>query len=197
MSKVGQLYIFRGDSYEEGCLLKSFKLSSLDLENVNPTLDEIAMFSSCDGELEAGTMDMSSLFEHSRNSAITCFEPGERVEIIRGELAGAPGVVQEIAEDNISVTTIGADSESYKIVLSARYLRKLFTPGDHVKVMAGKNAGETGLVVSVSENVVTFLGDMSMQEISAFASDLKKANEIGGGVKAAGKYHLHDLVQLR
>lgn len=197
VSKVGQLHIFRGDSYKEGYLLKSFKISSLELENVNPTLNEIAMFSSCDGELEDGTMDFSSLIESSRNAAVPFLEPGDRVEIIRGELAGVPGVVREIVEDNITVTTISADSGRYKVVLSGRYLRKLFRPGDHVKVMAGKNAGETGLVVSVSENVVTMLGDMTMQVFSVFSNDLKEANEIESGVNPAGKYHLHNLVQLR
>ena len=32
--------------------------------------------------------------------------------------------------------------------------------------MTGQNADETGLVVSVADNVVTFLSDMSMQEVS-------------------------------
>ena len=32
--------------------------------------------------------------------------------------------------------------------------------------MTGKNADETGLVVSILDNVVTSLSDMSMQEVS-------------------------------
>jgi transcription elongation factor SPT5 len=32
-------------------------------------------------------------------------------------------------------------------------------------VMTGQNADETGLVVSVADNVVTFLSDISMQEV--------------------------------
>jgi transcription elongation factor len=34
-----------------------------------------------------------------------------------------------------------------------------------IKVMTGQNADETGLVVSVADNVVTFLSDISMQEV--------------------------------
>lgn len=108
VSKISQLYVFRGDSYKDGCLLKSYKLSSLMLVDVNPKLDEIAMFSCCDDELESGTMDFSSIAESSRNAAISFFEPGERVEVIRGELVGAQVVVEEIAEDIISVTTVGS-----------------------------------------------------------------------------------------
>ena len=44
-------------------------------------------------------------------------------------------------------------------------MRKRFKPGDHVKVMAGQNTDETGLVVSVADNVVIFVSDMSMQEV--------------------------------
>ena len=48
-------------------------------------------------------------------------------------------------------------------------MRKAFEAGDHVKVMSGKNADESGLVVSVSDNVVTFISDLSMQEASRLA----------------------------
>jgi transcription elongation factor SPT5 len=34
--------------------------------------------------------------------------------------------------------------------------------------MSGKNADESGLVVSVSGNIVTFLSDMSMQEVGFY-----------------------------
>lgn len=88
------------------------------------------------------------------------------------------------------------DLESQKIALSARCIQKVFKPGDHVKVVTGRNAGETGLVVSVSENLVVFLSDMHMQEVSVFCNALKEVNE-GSSVEPVGKYQLHDLVQLR
>ena len=65
----------------------------------------------------------------------------------------------------VTITAAGVDLEGQKVDLPARSVRKRFKPGDHVKVMAGKNTGETGLVVSVTDNVVTFISDMSMQEV--------------------------------
>jgi hypothetical protein len=47
----------------------------------------------------------------------------------------------------------------------ARSVRKCFEPGDHAEVTAGQNADETGLVTSISDNVVTFVSDTSMQEV--------------------------------
>ena len=53
----------------------------------------------------------------------------------------------------MTITAIGVDIDGQKIDLPARSVRKRFKPGDHVKVMAGQNADETGLVVAVSDNV--------------------------------------------
>ncbi len=65
----------------------------------------------------------------------------------------------------VTITAKGLELEGQKMEIPARSVRKRFKPGDHVKVMAGQNADETGLVVSVSDNVVTFVSDMSMQEV--------------------------------
>ncbi|KAI6126791.1 hypothetical protein F5141DRAFT_1083369 [Pisolithus sp. B1] len=65
-----------------------------------------------------------------------------------------------------------------------------------LKVMTGQNADETGLVVSVSDNVVTFVSDMTMQEVSVFSKDRREAAEVGTGTNIVGNYELHDLVQL-
>lgn len=195
VSRQDQLYIFRTETYKEGYLLKSFNLSSLMLENVNPTLDEIAMFSHSDAELEDEVMDFSSIVDSSRRAANALLEPGDRVEVCRGELIGVQGVVEEISGDILTLTAVGANLSSQKLL--ARWVQKVFKVGDHVKVIAGKNAGETGLVVSVTDNVVTFLDDMSLHEVSVFPKDLKQAYQIESGVKPIGKYRLHDLVQLR
>lgn len=195
VSRQDQLYIFRTESYSEGYLLKSFNLSSLMLENVNPTLDEIAMFTHSDGELEDGMMDFSSIAESSRQAANALLEPGDRVEVCRGELVGVQGVVEEISGDILTLTAVGHNLPSQK--LSACWVRKLFKVGDHVKVIAGRNVGETGLVINVTENVVTFLDNMSLREVSVFSKDLKEADEMSSSVNPIGKYRLHDLVQLR
>jgi transcription elongation factor SPT5 len=74
-------------------------------------------------------------------------------------------VVEEINQDVVTISAIGFDVEGQKIDIPARSVRKRFKPGDHVKVMTGQNADETGLVVSIADNIVTFLSDMSMQEV--------------------------------
>ncbi|KAF9078067.1 hypothetical protein BDP27DRAFT_1310713 [Rhodocollybia butyracea] len=213
----GSLYVFLGDTYKDGFIEKDVKLNSIILEDINPTLDEITMFSrtlnpdgtSNGGALEDNMVDLSIIAESSRKAALAVLQPGDHVEVFEGEQAGVHGVVEEISGDVLTITASGVDIEGQKIDLPARSVRKRFKPGDHVKVMQGKNAGETGLVVAVSDasansgsdnsaggGVVTFLSDMSMQEVSVFSKDLREAAEVGNGTNVVGEYELHDLVWL-
>lgn len=160
-------YIFGGDTFKDGFMEKDFKVSALILDSVNPTLDEITQFSKRqDGEADF-RVDLSVIADASRKAAVQVLQPGDHVEVFEGEQSGVQGLVEEIAGEVVTISVTGAEIEGQKIEIPARSLRKRFKPGDHVKVMAGKHADETGLVVSVRENVVTFLSDMSMQEVRA------------------------------
>ncbi|KAG1749697.1 uncharacterized protein EDB91DRAFT_1109150 [Suillus paluster] len=197
VSKRNQVYVFQNDTYKDGFIEKDFKLNALQLDNVNPTLDEITKFSrGQDGGDNENPVDLSIIAEASRKAAIAVLQPGDHVEVFEGEQSGVYGVVDSINQDVVTVTAIGVDIDGQKVDVPARSVRKRFKPGDHVKVMTGQNADETGLVISVTDNVVTFLSDMSMQEVSVFSKDLREAAEVGSGTNVVGNYELHDLVQL-
>ncbi|KAH7910380.1 hypothetical protein BJ138DRAFT_1114128 [Hygrophoropsis aurantiaca] len=197
VSKRNQVYVFQNDTYKDGFIEKDFKLSALVLENVNPTLDEITRFTrGQDGAENENPVDLSIIAEASRKAAISVLQPGDHVEVFEGEQSGVHGVVDSINQDVVTITAVGVDIDGQKIDVPARGVRKRFKPGDHVKVMTGQNADETGLVVSVTDNVVTFLSDMSLQEVSVFSKDLREAAEVGSGTNIVGNYELHDLVQL-
>ena len=44
-------------------------------------------------------------------------------------------------------------------------LKKHFVVGDHVKVIAGRHEGETGLVVRIEANLAVLLSDLTLQEV--------------------------------
>ena len=48
----------------------------------------------------------------------------------------------------------------------AHELRKHFKIGDHVKVIAGRYEGDTGLVVRVEENLAVLFSDLTMHEVN-------------------------------
>jgi transcription elongation factor SPT5 len=171
VSKRNQVYVFQNDTFKDGFIEKDFRLNALQLDDVNPTLDEITMFSrGQDGGETENAVDLSIIAEASRKAAIAVLQPGDHVEVFEGQQAGVHGIVQLVAQDVVTITASGVELDGQKIDLPARSVRKRFKPGDHVKVMTGKNADETGLVVSVTENVVTFLSDMTMQEVGLIYS---------------------------
>ncbi|SJL10156.1 related to SPT5-transcription elongation protein [Armillaria ostoyae] len=197
VAKRNQVYVFQSDTYKDGFIEKDFKLNALLLDDVNPTLDEITQFSRRqDGMGGENPVDLSIIAEASRKAAVSVLQPGDHVEVFEGEQAGVHGTVEEVSGDVVTITAVGVDIEGQKVDIPARSVRKRFKPGDHVKVMTGKNADETGLVVAVADNIVTFLSDMSMQEVSVFSKDLREAAEVGSGTNIVGDYELHDLVQL-
>lgn len=167
VAKRNQVYVFQNDTYKDGFIEKDFKLSALQLDDVNPTLDEITQFTrGQDGAENDANIDLSIIAEASKKAAIAVLQPGDHIEVFEGEQAGVHGTVHSIEQDVVTIQPVGVDFDGQRIQLPARSVRKRFKPGDHVKIMTGKNADETGLVVSVMDNVVTFLSDMSLQEVS-------------------------------
>jgi len=170
VTKRNHVYSFQGDGFKDGFIVKDIRISSLILENVNPTLDEIAQFTQTqDGEPDSN-IDLSAIAEASRKAAVLVLQPGDHVEVFEGEQAGVHGVVDSINQDVVTITPLGVDIDGQKVDVPARGVRKKFKAGDHVKVMTGQNADETGLVVNVADNIVTFLSDMSMNEVRTFNS---------------------------
>ena len=52
------------------------------------------------------------------------------------------------------------------LAFQARELRKAFKEGDHVKVVAGRYEGETGLVVRIEHNLAILFSDLTMHEVT-------------------------------
>jgi len=168
--------------------------------DVNPRIDEIAKFLGDPSESDPSrTLDFSQIAELSRKAGITVLQPGDHIEVFEGDQKGIQGTVNSIENE---VAKIKPDPLAHpelkgtEIEIPANSLRKSFKPGDHVKVMAGQNTDETGLVIRVREEVVTFLSDLSCKEVEAFARDLRVAAEVGSSANTFGQFELYDLVQL-
>ena len=46
-------------------------------------------------------------------------------------------------------------------------VRKYFEVGDHVRVVAGRHEGETGIVVKIESNLAILFADLTMHEVSS------------------------------
>ncbi|KAJ1954177.1 transcription elongation factor spt5 [Linderina pennispora] len=194
------------------------RLTSLQVENVQPTLEEIARFAA--GEADDGDEQAAIAALASQAAAASTMDgvdeanglsardllPGEQVEVVEGDLAGVVGVVRGIEGDDTVkiVPELGGlmrNGRASVMSFPARQLRKRFRAGDHVKVLNGRHRNETGMVVGVSDAVVTMYADVTKQEIRVLAKDLRVSSDIGsstGGNKQGAMVGLdvHDLVFL-
>ena len=187
---------YHGDTYINGYLVKDFKVHHLETNNVRPMLDEIAKFTA-GGQGEAEDLDLSSLVANAKsNISGESFMPGEMVEVYEGEQQGVYGKTISVHADIVTIHVTNGDLQGQNIDVPVKGLRKRFKAGDHVKVI-GKNryTDEVGMVLHVQDDKVTFLSDLSTQEITLFGKDLRETTDTGvaGGL---GKYQIHCLVQL-
>lgn len=187
---------YMGDTYISGFLIKDFRIQHLTTENVNPTLEEVTRFTA---GAEDGTenLDLSALAATlKKGTSNENYLPGDVVEVYEGEQQGVSGKAVAVRGDIVTIAVTDGELRGQSIEVPVKGLRKRFKEGDHVKVIGGSRyRDEVGMVVSIKNDTVTLLSDLSMQEITVFSKDLREASDTGvaGGL---GMYDIHDLVQL-
>lgn len=78
----------------------------------------------------------------------------------------------------------------------ANELKKHFKVGEHVKVIGGRNEGETGLIVRLEDQVAIILSDLTMEEVTVFQKYLQLCEATASGMDSHGQFELGDLVQI-
>jgi transcription elongation factor SPT5 len=193
---AGRTWTYKNETYEDGFLIKDFKLQHLITQDVNPRLDEITKLTrvAADG---TETLDLESLAHSLRNNtADGSYMPGDEVEVYSGEQKGIVGRTEGVSGNIVSIKVSEGDLTGQIVDVPMKGLRKRFNEGDHVKVVGGSRyKDEVGMVLKIKDDRVTVLVDTSMQEITVFSKDLREATDSGGSA-GANKYDVHDLVQL-
>jgi transcription elongation factor SPT5 len=165
----GRNVYYNGEEYVDGYLLKDFRITTLVTRDVNPTLEEITKFAA--GTDDAEGIDLSSLAAGIKAaSKLITFEAGDVVEVFEGEQAGVHGTVESVTNDIATIISSYAALKGQRLEVPVSSLRKRFKSGDHVKVTNGRYKDDTGMVVSVVDDQVTILNDMSMKEVSTSAA---------------------------
>lgn len=192
-------YIYKGDEYTDGFLYKDFRLAIIDLKNVNPTLEELTRFNA--GNEDEG-IDLSKIAESLKQSStdLITFQPGDVVEVTSGEQTGIRGLVISSQQGKIVQLQIQDASNpqlnNSTIEVPSSSLRKIFLTGDHVRVIHGKHKDDTGLIVAIDADQVTFISDQTRNAIIVFSNYLIKSTDTSSSFTKVGDYELHDLVQL-
>uniref|UniRef100_A0A8D3BPX7 Transcription elongation factor SPT5 n=1 Tax=Scophthalmus maximus TaxID=52904 RepID=A0A8D3BPX7_SCOMX len=182
VSHDGDFMIFEGNRYSrKGFLFKSFAMSAVITDGVKPTLSELEKF-----EDQPEGIDLER--EHN-------LQAGDNVEVCEGELINLQGKILSVDGNKITIMPKHEDLKD-PLEFPAHELRKYFRIGDHVKVIAGRYEGDTGLIVRVEENFVILFSDLTMHELKVLPRDLQLCSETASGVDAGGQHEWGELVQL-
>lgn len=186
---------YKGETYIDGFLQKDFKIQYLETENVKPSLEELSKFNI------SGNLDLTPIAQTLKQSNMSSasFQPGDRVEVVKGEQRGVKGSVVSAERKEVINLKINSDDKFLNgrvIEVPTKDVIKVFEVGDHVRVIHGKHLDDTGLVMEANNQSVTFVSDQSRKVINVFANYLIKSTDGGATNSMVGKYDLHDLVQL-
>ncbi|KAI9268821.1 hypothetical protein BDA99DRAFT_546151 [Phascolomyces articulosus] len=199
LQKKGPYWVLGTDNFRDGYLEKNIKVTSLQVEDVSPSLEEITRFigESATGEEGDRALDLSAASLQAVNDAqaTSLLQPGDIIEVVEGDMIHSVGSLESINDGAVRVT-LNMDGFRKSVTLAAKQVRKKFSEGDHVKVIHGLRKDESGMVVKVEGNVITMVSDSSLEEVKVFAKDLRVAAEVTLGKTTIGNYELHDLVQL-
>lgn len=187
----GDFLIFEGNRYSrKGFLYKNFTLSAVIIDGVKPTLGELERF-----EEQPEGIDLEMPPEKEDKVLTHSFSAGDNVEVCEGELINLQGKILSIDGPMITVMPKHEDLKD-PLVFQASELRKYFRMGDHVKVLAGRYEGDTGLIVRVENNRVVLISDLTMHEMEILPKDLQLCTDMASGVDSLGKFEWGDLVNL-
>lgn len=193
---TGKALNYKNETYEDGFLVKEFRIQHLITQNVNPKLDEVTKLTK---GAEDGTerLDLESLAQSLKNNtAEDSYQSGDHVEVYDGEQKGISGRTISVAGNIVSIRVDEGDLAGQIVDVPMKGLRKRFREGDHVQIIgASRYRGEVGMILRIKDDRVTVLTDMSMPEITVFSKDLREAGNATGDAKL-GNYDIHDLVQI-
>uniref|UniRef100_K3WKC8 Transcription elongation factor SPT5 n=1 Tax=Globisporangium ultimum (strain ATCC 200006 / CBS 805.95 / DAOM BR144) TaxID=431595 RepID=K3WKC8_GLOUD len=193
---------FDNDWYKDGFLIKEVNINTmLQMEDVNPTLDEINKFSAI-GAGEDGNDDFLASVDADDWKNKVELTKGDTVRVIEGDLINLMGVVLSTNTSNDTVRVMPLHEEIKDTILDfqLKQLMKYVKVGDHIKVVSGIYSGETGTVVAVDDSdgspVAIVLVDSMAREIQVRVRDLQESAEVSHGLDSFKGKELYDLVAL-
>ena len=222
-------YVFEGNFYEDGYLLKEMTVGSMVkpcTDEDPPTLDELQRFqrrkagggdNDEGAENEGSKIAASLLDELAELQNKTGFDKqaqkvgglliGDTIEVVEGDLIGVQGKIVSLDGSTVKVQPTSADASlTGEIEFLMSQVRKHIPEGTHVKVMDGRYANETGVVVAVdkmegggsSSNDFTaiVLTDVTNKQITVRLAQLRETAEVASGQDKLNSFELYDLVVL-
>ena len=200
---------FRGELFsDEGFLVKRFSRASLVVgEEVGATSVEIRRFSAKSSDtlpddfVKAPTaLVPTSSSQTPKPKQSSTISVNDTVIVKSGDTRNLVGRVTLVDRQNGIITLEAKSVGSLQVV--ARDVEKFFSISDHVRVMSGQSAGDTGIVTAVTlasngDRTHAVLVDGETREVIVPAMLLERTPEVSKGETQFGGFSLGDLVQVR
>jgi transcription elongation factor SPT5 len=175
----------QGKKYNNGFLLKAVKFQAIDSKNIQPTLEELELFTQSSNEI-------------TRFKKNNFFKKGDIIKVIEGDLIGMMGTVYYINNDDNDTVQIIPKDERFKelLELPSSSLQKYFEIGTLIKVVSGNFEGMSGYIVATNEDTVIIYSDLLVKEMEVFIKDIVKITENSNSEVQYGSYALHEIFRI-
>ena len=151
--------IMEGKMYKDGYLFREIDMKNLEL-NVTPSIEEVKKFQG-----KASSEQIIASINRSNINKKQKFAKGDKVRILRGPLKNVDATVQEIQNDTAIILPNFLDYRN-PISVELDNIQKFFQNGDNVKVITGNYKGETGLILSIKDDVVSLFSNDAKKTVS-------------------------------
>jgi len=212
--------LWGNDYYKDGFLFKEVNASTyLEQNDVKPRIEELQLFrqrktnrlNNDDDEdtnanepsyLKDLAEQISIIGEEEEKDGFNPFLPGDMVQVISGDLRNLVARVLSINDVNKVATILPYNNPfiTKEMNVELNLIVKHIVPGAHVKVVNGRDMGQTGRVVSVLNKdggaIAVILTDGINKEIECNVGNIQMSSEVTTGYGNLQGYELYDLVAL-
>lgn len=158
-SKIfGSYLYYNKQMFKDGFLIKVLNRSSLIIEDVIPSIDDLRFFQSFDNnevdEPNSNEEEKKLNFDMPNNKKMM-FHQGDRVKITQNDFKGIVGKVisQNDKTVQLKLNVVELGDEIFEFPIDS--IMKDFLPGDLVHCIKGSNIGKQGCLVKIEEETGT------------------------------------------
>ena len=168
-------WMWNGLSFRNGFLLKYVSLKSLQINDIQPTLEELDSFQNIlhSSDSESNYYEQEPKPNPQRKSQPNLqqnsvpLNKGDKVRVLKGELVNLIGTVVAISGQMITINPAIKEIKEH-LNFPALELVKHFENGDHCKVISGRYSGESGLIIKRENNILHVFSETKKTEVFIF-----------------------------
>jgi transcription elongation factor SPT5 len=124
------------------------------------------------------------------------FAIGELVRVTSGDMKNLIGKIVLVEKSGVVSIEPTEDSGLPAIQVLLRDIEKYFKLSDHVEILSGGSAGDTGIITAITGGVCSILIDGELRDVKVNINSLRLSTKISKGEVSLGGFSLGQLVQL-